>query len=78
TQTLGPEAAQRAVQMQQAYDAWQARYADYARQRDPIGQQDLPPQQRDAQIPQLRTQFFTNPGEAMRADSPVRLHAPRR
>ncbi|OAJ52602.1 lipase chaperone [Paraburkholderia ginsengiterrae] len=76
TQTLGPEAAQRAVQMQQADDAWQARYADYARQRDQIGQQDLPPQQRDAQIAQLRQQFFTNPGEAMRAASLDRGHAP--
>ncbi|HEX7913124.1 MAG TPA: lipase secretion chaperone [Paraburkholderia sp.] len=76
TQTLGPEAAERAVQMQQADDAWQARYADYARQRDQIGQQDLPPQQRDAQIAQLRQQFFTNPGEAMRAASLDRGRAP--
>ena len=69
TQTLGPEAAQRVVQMQQADDAWQARYADYASQRTQIEQQDLPPQQRDAQIAQLRQQFFTNPSDAMRAAS---------
>ena len=69
TQTLGPEAAQRVVQMQQADDAWQARYADYASQRAQIDKQDLPPQQRDAQIAQLRQQFFTNPSDAMRAAS---------
>lgn len=69
TQTLGPEAAQRVLQMQQADDAWQARYADYSNQRAQIGKQDLPPQQRDAQIAQLRQQFFTNPSDAMRAAS---------
>ncbi|NPT45549.1 lipase chaperone [Paraburkholderia sp. 1N] len=69
TQTLGPEAAQRVVQMQQADDAWQARYADYSNQRAQIDKQDLPPQQRDAQISQLRQQFFTNPSDAMRAAS---------
>jgi lipase chaperone LimK len=76
TQTLGPEAAERAVQMQQADDAWQARYADYARQRDEIDRQDVPPQQRDAQIAQLRQQFFSNPGDAMRAASLDRGRAP--
>jgi lipase chaperone LimK len=69
TQTLGPEAAERVVQMQQADDAWQSRYADYANQRAQIDRQDLPPQQRDAQIAQLRQQFFSNPGDAMRAAS---------
>lgn len=69
TQTLGPEAAQRVVQLQQADDAWQARYADYSSQRAQIDKQDLPRQQRDAQIAQLRQQFFTNPGDAMRAAS---------
>ncbi|RKF39474.1 lipase chaperone [Paraburkholderia fungorum] len=69
TQTLGPEAAQRVVQMQQADDAWQSRYADYANQRAQIDRQDLPPQQRDAQIAQLRQQFFSNPADAMRAAS---------
>ncbi|MFL9866297.1 lipase secretion chaperone [Paraburkholderia fungorum] len=69
TQTLGPEAAERVVQMQQADDAWQSRYADYANQREQIDKQDLPPQQRDAQIAQLRQQFFSNPGDAMRAAS---------
>lgn len=69
TQTLGPEAAQRVVQMQQADDAWQARYADYSNQRAQIDKQDLPPQQRDAQVAQLRQQFFTNPSDAMRAAS---------
>lgn len=69
TQTLGPEAAQRVVQMQQADDAWQARYADYSSQRAQIDKQDLPPQQREAQIAQLRQQFFSNPSDAMRAAS---------
>jgi lipase chaperone LimK len=31
--------------------------------------QGLPPQQRDAQIAQLRQRLFTNPGDAMRAAS---------
>lgn len=69
TQTLGPEAAERVVQMQQADDAWKSRYADYANQRAQIDRQDLPPQQRDAQIAQLRQQFFSNPADAMRAAS---------
>ncbi|AJZ61657.1 lipase chaperone [Paraburkholderia fungorum] len=69
TQTLGPEAAERVVQMQQADDAWQARYADYASQRAQIDKQGLPPQQHDAQVAQLRQQFFSNPGDAMRAAS---------
>nr|WKF61125.1 Lipase chaperone [Paraburkholderia busanensis] len=69
TQTLGPEAAERAVQMQQADNAWQARYADYASQRAQIEQQNLPAQERDAQIAQLRQQFFTRPGDALRAAS---------
>lgn len=69
TQTLGPEAADRAVKMQQADNAWQARYADYANQRAQIDNQNLPAQQRDAQVTQLRQQFFTNPSDAMRAAS---------
>ncbi|RAS22128.1 lipase secretion chaperone [Paraburkholderia bryophila] len=69
TQTLGPEAAERAVKMQQADNAWQARYADYANQRAQIDKQNLPAQQRDAQVTQLRQQFFTNPSDAMRAAS---------
>ncbi|RDJ99861.1 lipase secretion chaperone [Paraburkholderia lacunae] len=69
TQTLGPEAAERVVQMQQADNAWQARYADYATQRAQIDKQDLPPQQREAQIAQLRQHFFANPSDAMRAAS---------
>lgn len=76
TQTLGPEAAQRAVQMQQADNAWQARYADYANQRAQIDRQDLPPQQHDAQLAQLRQQFFSNPSDAMRAASLDRGSAP--
>lgn len=69
TQTLGPEAAERVVQMQQADNAWQARYTDYSNERAQIDQQDLPPQQREAQIAQLRQQFFTNTSDAMRAAS---------
>jgi lipase chaperone LimK len=69
TQTLGPEAAERVVQMQKDDATWQAKYADYASQRAQIERQDLPQPQRDAQIAQLRQQRFANPGDALRAAS---------
>ena len=69
TQTLGPQAAGRVVQMEQDEQAWQARYADYAAQRAQIDQLGLAPQDRDAQIAQLRQRFFTRPGDALRAAS---------
>ncbi|MFL9902657.1 lipase secretion chaperone [Paraburkholderia fungorum] len=69
TQILGPEVAERVVQMRHADDAWQARYTDYSSQRAQIDMQGLPPQQRDAQIAQLRQRLFTDPGDAMRAAS---------
>ncbi|KVE32375.1 lipase secretion chaperone [Burkholderia sp. TSV86] len=69
TQTLGPEAAERVAKMQQADNAWRAKYNEYAAQRAQIEAQNLSPQDRDAQIAQLRQRYFTEPGEAMRAAS---------
>lgn len=69
TQTLGPEAAERVVKMQQADNAWHAKYNEYAAQRAQIDAQNLSPQDRDAQIAQLRQRYFTEPGEALRAAS---------
>jgi lipase chaperone LimK len=69
TPMLGPEAAERAVQMHEADAAWHARYADYASQRMQIDRQGLPPRQHDAQIAQLRQQFFSRPADALRAAS---------
>ncbi|MEQ5843130.1 lipase secretion chaperone [Paraburkholderia acidicola] len=69
TQTLGPQAAARVVQMEQDEQAWQARYTDYAAQRAQIDQRGLAPQDRDAQVTQLRQRFFTRPGDALRAAS---------
>ncbi|MCA8089605.1 lipase secretion chaperone [Burkholderia anthina] len=69
TQTLGPEAAARVVQMRQDDASWQSRYADYAAQRAQIDSAGLAPQDRDAQIAALRQRVFTQPGEAVRAAS---------
>lgn len=66
-QTMGPEAADRAVQMEQTRQAWQARYAQYAEQRAQIDQQSLPSAQHDALIAQLRQRFFTSTSELTRA-----------
>ncbi|WP_323119829.1 lipase secretion chaperone [Burkholderia alba] len=68
-QSLGPEAAQRVAQMQKDDNAWQAKYDDYAAQRAQIDAQGLAPQDRDAQVAQLRQRYFTEPGEALRAAS---------
>ncbi|RQS35313.1 lipase secretion chaperone [Burkholderia sp. Bp8992] len=68
-QTLGPEAAERVVKMQQADNAWHAKYNEYAAQRAQIDAQNVPAQDRDAQIAQLRQRYFTEPGEALRAAS---------
>ncbi|AIC90851.1 lipase chaperone [Burkholderia thailandensis USAMRU Malaysia  len=68
-QSLGPEAAERVAKMQQANDAWRAKYDEYAAQRAQIDAQQLSPQDRDAQIAQLRQRYFTQPGEALRAAS---------
>ncbi|WP_175666204.1 lipase secretion chaperone [Burkholderia ambifaria] len=68
-QTLGPEAAERVVKMQQADNAWHAKYNEYAAQRAQIDAQNLSTQDRDAQIAQLRQRYFTEPGEALRAAS---------
>jgi lipase chaperone LimK len=69
TQTLGPQAAERAAQMQQDENAWQAKYAQYAAQRAQVDAQGLSPADREASIARLRAQFFTNPGEVVRAAS---------
>jgi len=69
TQTLGAEAAERVVQMQQDEQAWQGKYADYAAQRAQIDKLNVSQQERNAQIAQLRQQFFANPADAMRAAS---------
>ena len=66
-QTMGPEAADRAVQMEQTRQAWQARYAQYTEQRAQIDQQMLPSAQHDALIAQLRQRFFTSTSELTRA-----------
>ncbi|WP_423760776.1 lipase secretion chaperone [Burkholderia sp. NLJ2] len=77
TQTLGPEAAERVVKMQQADNAWHAKYNEYAAQRAQIDAQNLSAQDRDAQIVQLRQRYFTEPGEALRAASLDRSASPR-
>ncbi|MFP3502821.1 lipase secretion chaperone [Burkholderia sp. SIMBA_062] len=69
TQTLGPDAAARVVQMQQDDASWQSRYADYAAQRAQIDAAGLSPQDRDARIAALRRRMFTKSGEAVRAAS---------
>ena len=66
-QTMGPEAADREVQVEQTRQAWQTRYAQYAQQRDQIDQQTLPSAQHDALIAQLRQRFFSSTSELTRA-----------
>jgi lipase chaperone LimK len=66
-QTMGSEAADRAVQMEQTRQDWQARYAQYAEQRAQIDQQTLPLAQHDALIAQLRQRFFSSTSELTRA-----------
>lgn len=69
SQLLGPEAANRVVQMRSDEEAWQAKYNDYAAERAQISGQGLAQEDRDAQIAQLRQRYFTNPGDAIRAAS---------
>jgi lipase chaperone LimK len=69
TQALGPQAAERIVQMRQGDDAWRAKYADYTSQRGRIDAMGLPAAERDAQIAQLRERTFANSGERLRAAS---------
>jgi len=66
-QTMGAEAADRAVQMEQTRQDWQARYAQYAEQRAQIDQQVLPSAQHDVLIAQLRQRFFSSTSELTRA-----------
>ena len=66
-QTMGQDAADRAVQMEQSRQAWQTRYAQYAQQREQIDQQALPSSQHDALIAQLRQRFFSTTAELTRA-----------
>jgi lipase chaperone LimK len=69
TQTQGSEAAARVMQMQEAEQAWQARYADYLAQRAQIERLGLAPEGLDAQLRQLRQRLFPDPGEALRAEA---------
>ena len=69
TQTLGPQAAARIVQMQQSDLAWRAKYADYASQRARIDAMGLPATERDAQLAQLRERTFANSADRLRAAS---------
>jgi lipase chaperone LimK len=69
TQALGPQAAQRIVQMQQSDEAWRAKYADYASQRARIEAMGLPAPRRDAQVAQLRERAFADSAERLRAAS---------
>jgi lipase chaperone LimK len=69
TQALGPEVAERVVQMQTEEDAWRARYTDYVVQRTQIDRLGLSPGDHDARLMRLRQEFFGNSSAAMRAAS---------
>ncbi|MDR0240473.1 MAG: lipase secretion chaperone [Burkholderia sp.] len=64
---LGPDVAARVVRMRQDDDAWQARYRDYAAERDRIDAQQLTPDARAAQVAQVRQRYFADPADASRA-----------
>ncbi|NTX31935.1 lipase chaperone, partial [Burkholderia pyrrocinia] len=64
---LGPDVATRVVRMRQDDDAWQARYRDYAAERDRIDAQRLAPDARAAQVAQVRQRYFADPADASRA-----------
>lgn len=67
-QAYGADVAQRYQQQAQADQAWQDRYADYARQRAQIEQfPGLSDTDRLQQIEQLRKQSFAEPAEGLRA-----------
>ncbi|MBM2772374.1 lipase chaperone [Burkholderia territorii] len=66
---LGADVAARVARMQQDDDAWQARYRDYASERDRLDAQQLAPDARDARIAQLRQRDFPDPADALRAAS---------
>ncbi|WP_414016373.1 lipase secretion chaperone [Burkholderia territorii] len=66
---LGADVAARVARMQQDDDAWQARYRDYASERDRLDAQQLAPDARDARIAQLRERDFPDPADALRAAS---------
>lgn len=68
-QLLGPEAGERAAQLQSADEAWQSKYRDYASQRAQIDSQGLATQDRDAQVEKLRARFFSDAGDSLRAAS---------
>jgi lipase chaperone LimK len=67
TQALGPEAAERVVQMQKDDLAWREKYEAYAAQRARIDAMGLAAADRDAQIAQLRERAFATAGERLRA-----------
>ncbi len=66
-QTVGPEAAERVVQLQRDNNAWRDKYADYAADRIRIDRANLPALQHDAQIAQLRQRYFMRTADALRA-----------
>jgi lipase chaperone LimK len=69
TQALGPEVAQRAVQMQSLDNAWRARYERYAAQRAQIDAMGLAPTERADRVAQLRERAFATVEERQRAAS---------
>ena len=69
TQALGPDAAQRVLQLQKDDDAWGAKYEDYVAQRARIEAMALAPADRDAQVAQLRERVFATAAERLRAAS---------
>ncbi|HHW4684577.1 MAG TPA: lipase secretion chaperone [Xylella sp.] len=66
---LGPDVANRVVQMRREDEMWDEKYKHYAVQRVRIEGQQLEPQEREAQIENLRRRIFTKPSEALRAAS---------
>jgi lipase chaperone LimK len=69
TQALGPNVAERVVQMHMEENAWRAKYSDYVVQRTQIDRLGLSPGDHDARLLRLRQEFFGNGSAAMRAAS---------
>jgi len=72
---LSAEAIERIEQTRQTEEAWQMRYADYARQRAQIeATAGLSNDEKASQLQQLRSHFFNNTAEAARALAFDRIH----
>ncbi|NML34165.1 lipase secretion chaperone [Paraburkholderia antibiotica] len=67
SQTLGPAAAERVVQMQKDEDDWQSRYASYDAQRAQLAQAGLSAQDYATQVASLRQRLFPDSNDALRA-----------